>query len=296
MKYGVVIIFYNPDEEAIERIRVYSENFDEVLVVDNSENKKDEISKKLNKYENCIYHKMNGNEGMAKALNYAFFRAIDRNYDFILSMDQDSIYTEENIRKMKSYIEKNVDEKIGIYSPNYSKLYYDEKKEEFIAEKPIIGENEIRNVDFCMTSGSFVNVKSLKEILPLDDYFIAYVDNFLCAKLKENNYKLLMVGSSYFAQQVGGVIKNNLINRVFHVLHHSEIRYYYMVRNNLFLQKRFRKNKRIYKSSKINLLRILLNLILFEKNKLKKIEACISGYIDFKHNVMGKVNDGSIMW
>lgn len=294
MKYGVVVIFYNPDGEAIKRIKIYSKNFHEVLIVDNSE--KTNIKNEINQYKNCIYHKMNGNEGMAKALNYAFNIALDRNYDFILTMDQDSIYTEENIKKMKKYIEENKDEAVGIYSPSYSKLYYDEKKKEFVPAKPVIGESEVKSVDFCMTSGSFVNVKALKIVLPLDDYFIAYVDNFLCAKLIESNYKLLMVGSSYFAQQVGGVIKNSVINRLFHALNHAEVRYYYMIRNNLFMQKRFRKNRRIYKSCKIGLIRILFNLMLFEKNKLNKIKACISGYKDFKHNVMGKVNNGSITW
>lgn len=291
MKYGVVVIFYNPDEDAIKRISTYSDNFDEVLVVDNSEKENVDISFKVKQYANCLYHKMNGNEGMAKALNYAFYRAIDRGYDFILTMDQDSIYTEENIKKMKVYIEGNIDETVGIYSPNYSKLYYDEKKKSFVAAKPVIDKNEIKIVDFCMTSGSFVNVKALEKILPLEDYFIAYVDNYLCGRLIENNYKLLRVGSSYFAQQVGGVVKNTAFNRLLRVVNHSEVRYYYMVRNNLFFQKRFKYNLKLKTKSKIGLFRIIVNIFIGEENKRKKIKACIAGYRDFKNNVMGKVHD-----
>lgn len=296
MKYGVVVIFYNPDEEAIKRISTYSDNFDEVLVVDNSEEEKVNMQYKLKKYEKCLYHKMNGNEGMAKALNYAFYRAIDREYDFILTMDQDSIYSEENIKKMKIYIEENIDQTVGIYSPNYSKLYYDEKKKKFVAAKNVIDKNEIKIVDFCMTSGSFVNVKALKKVLPLEDYFIAYVDNYLCGRLIENNYKLLRVGSSYFAQQVGGTVKNNAFNRLFRVVHHSEVRYYYMVRNNLFFQKRFNYNTKLKTKSKIGLFRIIVNIFIGENNKMKKIKACISGYRDFKLNFMGKVHDESMTW
>lgn len=291
MKYGVVVIFYNPDEDAIKRISTYSENFNEVLVVDNSEKENMEISVKVNQYTNCIYHKMNGNEGMAKALNYAFYIAIEREYDFILTMDQDSIYTKENIKIMKDYIQDNNDEAIGIYSSNYSKMYFDENKNDFVTAKSVIDKDEVKVVDFCMTSGSFVNVKALTKILPLDDYFIGYVDNYLCARLIENDYKLLRVGSSYFAQQIGGVIKNTAFNRLVRVIHHSNVRYYYMIRNNLFLQKRFKNNRKLKVKSKIGLFRIMFNVFIGEEDKFNKIKACIAGYRDFKSNVKGKVCD-----
>ncbi len=288
--YAVVVIFYNPDENAIDRISTYSDNFDDILIIDNSEIYSNKTVERLVQYNNCTYHKMNGNEGMAKALNYAFYRAIDKNFDFILSMDQDSIYSIENINNMKKYIEFNFDEAIGIFSPSYSKLYFDENSQEFIAAKSSIKRNEIKKVSFCMTSGSFVNVKALTKILPLEDYFISYVDNLLSTKLKENGYELIRVGTSYFSQQVGGIVKNTIFNRLFRIVHHDDIRYYYMVRNNLLLGERFKKFsiKRI--KNRIGLFRILGNLLIGEKNKTKKLKACWKGYKDFKQKVMGKAN------
>ncbi|KNZ42524.1 glycosyltransferase [Acetobacterium bakii] len=296
MKYAAAIVFYNPDEDAIKRISRYSNNFDEILVIDNSEKEKINIANELMHYENCLYHKMNGNEGMAKALNYAFYRAIEREYEIILTMDQDSLYTDENIKTMKDFINGNFDENVGIYSPNYSKLYFDEKLNAFIVGKPVIKKSDIKRVDFCMTSGSFVNVKALKKVLPIDDYFIGYVDNYLCARLTEMDFKLLRVGSSCFNQQVGGKVKNTIFNRIFNILHHAEIRYYYMFRNNLFLQERFKKNFLLKTRSKIDLIRIMVNIIIGEENKWKKIKACETGYKDFKRKIMGKVPDESITW
>ena len=296
MKYGIVIIFYNPDEEAIRRIKLYSDNFYEVLIVDNSENKNIDIEQKMNKYKNCLYHKMNGNEGMAKALNYAFYRAIEKKYDFIVTMDQDSVYTQDNIRMMKCYIEKNYDERVGIYSPNYSKMYFDKKKNDFVVAKPVIDKKKIKNVYFCMTSGSFVNVRAVSKVLPLEDYFISYVDNYLCVKLIENNYKLLMIGESYFSQQIGGKVENTIFNRLFRVIHHSEVRYYYMFRNNMLLQKQIKNNFKCIIKYKIELLRIFVNIIIGENEKQKKLKACIAGYRDFKKNIIGKVPKQSIIW
>jgi rhamnosyltransferase len=289
MKYGAMVIFYNPDDDAIKRISTYSDNFDEVLVVDNSEEDKANIAKELKLYKNCLYHKMNGNEGIAKALNYGFYSVLDSDYDFLLTMDQDSIYTEENIKRMKSYIESNIDIKVGIYSPNYSKMYFDRNKNDFVTAKSTMKMNEIKNVNFCMTSGSFVNVKALKKVLPLDDYFIGYVDHDLCYRLIENGYKLLRVGCSHFAQQIGGAVKNNPFNQIFRVIHHTEDRYYYMVRNNLFLQKRLKNSYKFKNECKIGLFRLIFNIIIGEDNKIKKFKACIAGYNDFKCNVMGKI-------
>lgn len=296
MKFVAVIIFYNPNQDAVDRIKVYSQEFNEVLIIDNSDVTNADVESVLLQHSNCLYKKMNGNEGMAKALNYSFSWAIKNNFDFILTMDQDSIYNIENIKNMKNYIEENFEDSVGIYSSNYSKLYYDKKKKDFIALKPVIKDTEIKSVEFCMTSGSYVNVNALKKIGPLPDYFIAYVDNYLSAQLIQAGYKLLRVGCSYFAQQVGGVVQANLLSKLFRVLNHTDVRYYYMVRNNFLLKSHFNRDFKLRFKSTVGLFRIILNLILFENDKVKKIKASKSGYLDYKNDVKGKIPSSSIKW
>lgn len=51
MKYVATIIFYNPDESAIKRVETYCNNFQEVLVIDNSEESNLETALKLKNIE-----------------------------------------------------------------------------------------------------------------------------------------------------------------------------------------------------------------------------------------------------
>lgn len=289
MKFAVVVIFYNPDKDALRRIELYARMFNEVWVIDNSEIESKNISIELKQYPNCIYHKMNGNQGIARALNIGFDYGVKKGYDFVLTMDQDSVYDSKNMDRMIKYIESHFDPSVGIYSPNYAKLYFDVKKNTYIADTPVQKETEVKSVDFCMTSGSFVNVSSIQNIVPLEDYFIAYVDDYLCTCLLENKYKLLRVGESIFSQQVGGDVKNTFFNRFFKVIHQSDVRYYYMIRNNLHLQKRFKRNLKVVLKCNLELIRLFINIVIAEKHKVRKVSSAIHGYRDFRKGIFGKV-------
>jgi rhamnosyltransferase len=288
MKYAAIVILYNPDTDALERIGIYARNFSEVFVVDNSEVIDGNTQEKLRKYSNCTYKVMNGNEGIAKALYWGYSQV--GNYDFVLTMDQDSSYDDKNIASMKRVIETNSDCSIAIFSANYSKKYFDKNINQYTVSKLAIPQNSIREVNFCMTSGSFVKVASLKEVLPLSDLFIGYVDNLLCYKLLNNQKKLIRVGCSSFIQQVGNDVNNNFFNRFFHVLKHSEIRYYYMIRNNLLLQQEFKGNSHIKSLLKVSLLRVLFNILIGEDKKKAKLVACIEGYKGYRNKQTGKIS------
>ncbi len=63
---------------------------------------------------------MLGNKGIAAALNVAKNRAINENYKWLLTMDQDSRFNESDIEKFKNYIKERNEEKVAIYSPFHS--------------------------------------------------------------------------------------------------------------------------------------------------------------------------------
>lgn len=287
MKFGIAVIIYNPDESVLKRLDCYKKVSDNILIIDNSE-KKNANSDKIANDKKLRYYWMKKNIGLAKALNVIFEIAFKERFDYILTMDQDSDFNPENINLMLNYIEENDNGIIAIFCPNYCKLYWNEKKRKNVKGKLLIRKDRTEERIFSMTSGSFVNVRLVQDVLPLEDYFIGYVDNLLCYSLVEKNYKIKMIGNVVFEQQVGEKVKSNFYNRFFHVIHHKNERYYYMVRNNLFLQKQFFENKIILNNLKKNLIRIIINIVIGEKGKKAKIEACRKGYKDFKEGVLGK--------
>ena len=290
MNYGVEITLYNPDLEAIERIEKYKKVFRYILVVDNSDND-NEFHYKLSNDNDIEYVGWNENKGISKALEMAFLWAKNRGLDYLLTMDQDSDYSVSNIKKMIDYIDDVNRQDVGIFVANFAKLYWDEKKSEWVAGKYVIPIDEIREVKFCLTSSSFVNVKAIEQILPLPDFFVSYVDNSISTELIKRGYTLLRVGKSCFLQQVGGVVQNTWYNQTFRVLHHSDLRYFYMVRNNCLYRKLYGEDRAVYLESYKRLIRYFFNIIFGEKKKISKIKACYWGYREYKKDHWGKIPD-----
>lgn len=281
----MAIIFYCPTEEAFERVEKYSKEFDNILIVDNSEYT-EENKRKLSKYDVVTYHSMGGNQGMSNALSYAYMWAIECNIDYLLTMDQDTNYQNHEISKMKQFIEEKADSSIAIYSANYAKCYKSDN--EMIYGNTNIKGDEVKSVLFSMTSGSYMNVEFLKSIIPLDDWFIGFVDYDVCASIKQKfpETKFVRYGNSVMYQEVGELVKGNMFNRLFQVVHLSDIRYYYMSRNIKYFCEKYRLNKKYIRIAKLQLFRIYIN-ILFEKNRCKKISCIIKGKEAYKNKELG---------
>lgn len=286
MNYAVAIVFYNPDERAYGNIAEYEKVFESILIVDNStENHKVEFDNR----NKVTYHHMNGNKGMAIALNYAYCWAVSSGVDYLLTMDQDTRYPEAEVNNMIEFIEddnvKGVND-VAIYSANYKKQYLDNDVEVFDGLN--IQRTDVKECNFAMTSGSFMNTKYLDKILPLDDWFIGMVDYDVCALLKTKfpNTRFVRFGNSVMYQVVGTQLKNTWVNRFFRVVHLADDRYFYMERNSRFFIEKYKANRTYVKIMRCQRTRILFNL-LFEKERIKKVRSILEGKNAFLHREYG---------
>jgi len=62
--------------------------------MDNSTNYNQELIDKIKANPKCVYLSMNGNLGLAGALNKGCHMAYEKGFDYILTMDQDSSFKE----------------------------------------------------------------------------------------------------------------------------------------------------------------------------------------------------------
>lgn len=288
MIFDTAVILYNPDRNVYDHINRYLETSSKVLLYDNSERKTFDFNQ-LIKPENVIYYTEHKNKGMACALNYIFKWAQKENCDFILTMDQDSEYSVKQIKNMQRYIENHYSDRAGIYAANYAKIYHDKNGD--VHGPYILKDDEVRVVPTCMTSTSFVNVKCLKDLPELEDWFISVVDTNFSAMLTKKGYKNYLVGCSKFEQEIGHGVNNTFFNRLFHVVHHSNVRYYYMIRNLDYFIDKYTDDKTLKKIGEIQKIRIVGNIV-FENEKIAKIKACKRGKADYKRGVLGKYPGG----
>ena len=184
MDIAGVVVLYNPGNEIIENIKTYLPLLRKLYVVDNStKNLSIDI---LNYFKNEIkieYIKMNGNEGIGKALKISAEKAIFDKFDWFLTMDQDSKYPTDDFTYINNYIETNDLSNIGLITINYSSSGIEPEGEK----------SEIQKINTNISSGMILNLKNYQKIDGFnEDLFIDYVDYDICYQMRKNNFEVIL--------------------------------------------------------------------------------------------------------
>lgn len=285
MKFAIAVIFFNPDVHVFQRMERYSEWFEKCLVVDNTP---DDDHCKVYLNSRIEYKWMEGNKGLSVALEYAFRWAYENEVQYLLTMDQDTEYPDTEIEKMMVYIQTNPG--AAIYCTNWRKIYWNREMTQKKMGPLAIDPKETKEVEASMTSGSWMDVKKAVEILPLENYFIGYVDTDISFQLRCKGLKIICVGDSVINQQIGGKVIGGRLNMLFRKILHTKERYYYMSRNNLYLAEKYAGYKKIRNILWKNRVRILFNLLFFEDGRVEKYKYWTMGKCAFRKREMGAID------
>lgn len=271
---GSCTVLYNPNESVLTNLNSYSNCVDVSVVVDNSDTK-NEISQSLKNDPNFIYIDMDGNKGIAAALNKGIEYLNSKNIDFALTMDQDSLFPTKYYQDIMKLVNK--------YKTDYSVIGLNFNQENG-------GLDEIIEVPYWITSGNFVNISDFMSVGGfMNELFIDYVDFELGYKFKKNGFKICYLKDFSLKHTIGNPIKIHLFGKTYHAMNHSPIRYYYRYRNAYYLyhfvDRQFFK-KEYYKEMIVNTLKMLI----YEKNRKVKFSMIQKGIQDAKCKKMGKFN------
>ena len=123
-----VVILYNPDVKVLKNVQTYIDEIDILYVIDNSDVLNNNVVEALKKMDKIRYIQFNENKGIAYPLNFILSNV--RDYEFLLTMDQDSCFKPNMMKKYKEHIliwaEK--DPSIAVFAADntgliHSKLY-----------------------------------------------------------------------------------------------------------------------------------------------------------------------------
>ena len=281
---AVAVILYHPPEDVVSNIRSYCDYVDKIYVFDNTEGGS-ELKQQLALLSKTEFFENQENLGIAENLNKAARLAIAENFDWLLTMDQDTAFSEEAIQMyiscFKQYAYK---ENVALFGTGYAYTNQTIKKECTSLE-----------VDDLITSGSLVNLSLFETIGAFDEnLFIDSVDHDYCIRARLNGYAILQFPSIFTAHHLGNEVHKASIKTFF--LHkkrkivHSPLRCYYMFRNMLYLETK-------YKGSDIPLVKRLRKIVTgnlensfyYGRQSLKIARYLILAYRHFKKNRMGKL-------
>ena len=271
------VVTYNPELSRLkENLATLVNQVDELYIFDNGSDNVVEIENLLDQYaRKIVLHKEGKNAGIAFALKNIMKFAKECKFDWVLSVYQDSVLDSHLVDKYKTEISKHKNDDIGMLTC----LIKDRNFEDASVEKQ---EEDVKEVPICITSAALTNVKNYFLTSGYDsELFIDLVDTDICLSLREKGFKILRINYLGIYHEIGhGVNKKILWKNV--IVHNSNIfREYYMARNTIIFQ---RKHPNVY-SRKTMIKGLSLNfliIVLFEKDKLKRLRNYFRGIQDGK--------------
>lgn len=273
------VILYHPDKNVLTNINSYLDQVDRLYVIDNSEDSTEFVKKEFITNNKVIYLHNGKNLGIATALNIALAKTYEDNYEFLLTMDQDSYFVSDFLEKMLLLFSE--DDKVALVSA---------RQQHSIGKNQLTKSDKIIDRLIAMTSGNIVRVKLVKSIGGYkEDLFIDYVDHELCLRLAASGYKIKVCNDCIVIHSLGNITEKNFLWRKIYPTNHSYIRHYYQTRNRFFVYKTYGKLFPNYVKVELkNFAKTILKVFLYEENKVEKIKHMFRGYKDFRKNVFGE--------
>ncbi len=260
----------------MKNINTYINDIDILYIIDNSSNNN---SSKIDKNKKIQYIFNNENIGVSRALNLAARRAIQEGYSWLLTMDQDTVFKLNTISEMKKAIKENGTNKIGIITPWHNTKLKINKPQEDI-DYPL----EV------MTSGNLVNLEIYDKIGGYKDWmFIDGIDIEYGLNLAKHGYKIMRLNNVCIEHNLGDIkYKQFLWKKDILCTNHNYLRRYYMTRNYMYIKDMYINFNKEYVNKITKQKRNILVILLFEKDKYRKIRNIIRGYVDYKNGKKGK--------
>lgn len=284
MKIAAVVILYHPVKDAILNIKSYYDYVNKIFVFDNTETNsviRDDL-KKLSKIE---FRQNFNNEGIAKRLNEGCRTAINEKFDWILTMDQDSSFTQNSISNyFNCFDEYKNKEKVAMFGTKFSR-----------SNQQFSNDCKSKKTEKLITSGSLLNLSLFATIGEFDEQlFIDAVDYDYCFRAKMVGFSIVQFCNIYIFHTVGKEVYRSSIKTLFLVKKkkeiHSHLRCYYMYRNMLYLNEKYKGFGQIY-SKQIRdyvLSRIKVSL-LYGRNTMNILKYLKIARRDFNDKKMGQI-------
>ena len=273
MKIPVGIVTYNPDSARFKSnflSIINNTHVSEIIIVDNNSSNIKEIEDITHSYNSVTIIRNTKNEGIAKALNQICKDAIEKGYEWVVTLDQDSIIS-DNL--LKTYSEHTADKQNGIVCCRIEEVHYGT-----MYKSRKTGEDYISQ---CITSGNMINLKAISEIGFFNEaLFIDGVDFDICIRMTKQGYKILRVNEAFISHEIGHSRKVSFFGKTAMVLNHSETRLYYIARNYIYIGIKYRCVKRWL----TEVLKRILLVLIYENKKIKKTSYMIKGIY---HGVKG---------
>mgnify|MGYP001622961911 CR=1 FL=1 len=247
-KIAAGIVTFNPDIKRLkDNVNAILTQVDKVYIYDNGSKNCEEVSIFTANLSKVEIYTASKNDGLACALNGLMNMAFQDGFDWLVSLDQDSVMQENTIKEFIKYADR---QDVAIICP----FAIDSRRKYMKYEYT----SEVEEINKCITSGSMTRLSIWDELGGFDEFlFIDLIDDDYCKKITLNKYKILRINTVLMNQEWGKIIpRSDRVVRFFvklgEMLHNTNIqklsykktvdprRIYYTCRNILYLNKKYK--------------------------------------------------------
>jgi rhamnosyltransferase len=290
-----VVVTFNPAVDFPDNLSSLSTQVNKVFVVDNSNDIESQsaITKLQSGHISVITNRKN--LGIAAALNIGCRKARDEGFQWVLTMDQDSMPGPEMVKTLSLKLSCHPDQSnIATIGPDIIEEGDDEKVNKWLKRSrffPIfysrvtcdLADNELlEDVTFTITSGALLNLE-LWETLGCfkEELFIDYVDIEYCLRSIQHGYKNLVCCSAKLFHHIGKRKKFEVLGHNLSPTHHPPSRIYYMYRNKIFMYRNYALSFPHWLMFDVfATFYQLVRIVVAEEQKVQKIRHAFLGMID----------------
>lgn len=273
------IITYNPTLTDVSTcLEALCNQVECVIIVDNASKNVKGLQEVVSKYANVTLVKNSQNIGFAKALTQVFEWAKSQGFDWVLTLNDDSVVPNNMISEYKKILE------------NQGNL--ENSKNSKIAIVCSLLKNRLDGTilhskcheDECITSGSLTSVEAWAKIGGFDEWLeIDGVDFDFSRRLVRAGWQIVECQNVIMEHQIGKARSINLIIKHPIVWNHNANRKYYIARNMQVVD--YKMGTYSYAKSLRAVVRDMVFVALWEKNKFAKIRAMIRGFKDGQQKI-----------
>ncbi len=247
------IVAFNPDIKRLEKnISAILPQVEALYIIDNNSDNIQAIENYIQKKNKIVIKKNEKNLGIAKALNQMCDLAISNGFDWVLTLDQDTICPSDMINK---YLPFCIDSQNAIICPQFAIKSQSNRLVNY--EK-----HPTESIRLCITSASLTRLATWEKMQGFNEWlFIDGVDYDYCLRARRLGGRILRVNDVVIDHQVGIPQEIHFpLGIAVKIYNHSPFRNYYIVRNNIYLLRHYWKD--------LNGFLWLLKFIYFEVTKL----------------------------
>lgn len=258
---AIVVAYCYEEKVMLENISRFEPFVDKVIIWDNTpnDNKKVLSSSKIERFGNGY------NKGISYALNFAWRYAKQNNYDYILTMDQDTVWHDFN--RFKQTTVDNSNAPFGIWGPQNS----ESQQNNILFEKTL----------FLITSGMLISIGIVDRLGGWPNrYFVDGIDNEICCRAIQMDIPIYSVNAGWIEQTCGVPLTKTIGKHSFIVHNYPPSRLFEIYKNHIITFRKYPKAKHLKRIWMNEWFKWRIFYVLLENNSLKKIYAIIRGIIE----------------